>query len=134
MAGKKVQEDPIIANMKAISDMYRDVLSIVDVKEIQLLDGLDGEQRRDFCKWAHATFHSPYFNLIIKNFVFAQAMLVSEKGWDHIAYNNGQMTINGIHLMRELIYRHANIWETEYAAEKQDFDPHRSFEPGNVRK
>jgi hypothetical protein len=59
-------------------------------------------------------------------------MLVTEKGWDHTHYNNGQMALNGIQLLRELIYRHSNIWKTEYMKEPADFDPYKAFEPGKV--
>lgn len=130
MAAKKI--DPMVANMKAISQMYCEVLSTVDIQNLQLIDQLDGNDQRDFAKWCHEVFYSPHFNLLVKNFIYAQAMLVTEKGYDQIAYNNGQMTINGIHMLRELIHRYANIYDVKFSGKEDSYDPYRSFEPGKV--
>lgn len=131
---KKPELDPVVANMKNISEMYRDTLAIVNIDDIKILDNLQGDEQRDFCKFAHELFNSPNFSLIIKNFVYAQAMLVTEKGWDAQLYNNGQMAINGIQAFRELIWKHSNIYETKYSQREPDFDPHRAFEPGKVEQ
>jgi vancomycin permeability regulator SanA len=130
---KKPELDPVVENMKNISEMFRETLAIVNIDDIKIIDKLEGDEQRDFCKFAHQLFYSPYFSLIMQNFVFAQAMLVTEKGWDAQLYSNGQMAINGVQAFRELIWKHANLYDTKYNQRTPDFDPHKSFEPGQVR-
>lgn len=129
---KKPELDPVVQNMKNISEMFRETLAIVNIDDIKIIDRLEGDEQRDFCKFAHELFHNPFFSLIIQNFVYAQAMLVTEKGWDAQLYSNGQMAINGIQVFRELIHKHSNLYESKFTEKKPDFNPYASFEPGQV--
>ena len=112
-----------------VSEYFRKILGLVDISDIKILDKLEGEERRDFCRFCHFTYHSPHFELIFKNFIYAQVMLVSEREIDYRTYINGKMVVNGIAAMRELFKKYANIYDTEFAAGKKEFDPYKSFEP-----
>ena len=124
-----VKKDPQLESDEIVTKHFQKILGLIDISDVILLDKLEGEERRDFCRFCHYIFYNQYFDLIVKNFLYAQVMFISEQETDYRTYINGKMVVNGISAMRDLFHKFANIYDTEYKEDKPKFDPSKSFEP-----
>lgn len=123
---------PELTNDQATVGLYREFLKVVDPKDLKIAEALQGDEHRDFCKFAHETFHNPFFDKIVKGFIFASVMLTAEKGITADHYWNSKLTINGIKSMEEYFARYASIYEAQYLSKEPDFDKNASFSPAKV--
>jgi hypothetical protein len=113
---------------KTVVDLYRELLCTVNLDDVKLVDGLKGEEYRDFCRFCHEVVNNPMFQLIIKNFIHAQVMMTAEKASDYETYMAGKMVVNGIKVIEEYFIRYANKYQVEFLSDKEDFDPLKAFQ------
>lgn len=120
-----------ITNDEAIVSLYRELTRTLDPKDLKAADDLQGDDLKNFRKFCHTTFNNPYFDRIIKGFIFAQCMLTAEKGITADHYWNGKLTVNGVKALEEYIARQASLFE-QMMQQEPGFDPQASFSPAKV--
>lgn len=114
---------------KTTIELYRELLCTVNLDDVTIVDKLQGEEYRDFCKFCHEVVNNPMFQLIIDNFVHAQVMLTAEKSSDYETYMAGKMVVNGIKVVEEYFKRYANRYQVQFLSPEEGFDPLKSFQP-----
>lgn len=119
-------------NQENITTSFREILKVIDVKNVVMADDYTGDDLRDFCQFCFETYHNKFFAQIIKGFVYAQVMTTAEKHTTSEEYYNGKLIVIGIKVMEEYFRKYANLYQLNYMDTKEDFDPHKSFEPGKV--
>lgn len=114
---------------KTVIELYRELLCTVNLDDVKIVDQLQGEEYRDFCRFCHEVVNNPMFQLIIDNFIHAQVMLTAEKSSEYETYMAGKMVVNGIKVIEEYFKRYANRYQVEFLSNKEEFDPLKSFQP-----
>lgn len=125
---KKNIPPPPANNAEAVNALYRGLLSTVNLTDVKIADKFEGQERINFCRFCHEMYHNPYFDVVIKGFIYAQVMLTSEHGTNHETFNNGKMIIAGIKLMEEYFAKFAYEYDL-ITAQNPNFDPTKPFEP-----
>lgn len=126
---KKIITDPITENRENVTKLFHEILHVVDINDVKIIEKLEGEDRRNFARFCHELFHNQFFHLIIENFVHAQVMLTAERDWTSVGYDNGKFIVSGAYMVRELIQKFSNIYDTEFKPATDNFDAYKSFEP-----
>lgn len=116
-------------NHDNLISLYRELLKTVDLEHVVFADQLQGDDRRDFCKFCNEVANNIFFEQIIQGFFHSQAMMTADEATTSEHYYNAKLTLNGMHLLRQYFRKYSNVYEKEYLSEPVKFDPHRSFEP-----
>ncbi len=128
MPKKKVE----LTNDEATVKLYREFLKVIDPAELKIAENLSGDELRDFCKFCNEVFTNPFFDKIVKGFIFASVMLTAERGITAEHYLNSKFTINGVKAMEEYFARYSSIYERDYLSPQEAFDPQASFTKARV--
>ena len=116
-------------NHENLISLYRELLKTVDIDDVKLADQLEGDARRDFCKFCSEVAGNQFFEQVIQGFFHSQAMMTADESTTADHYYNAKLTLNGMHLLRTYFRKYANIYAKEYMKGPEPFDPFRSFEP-----
>lgn len=117
---------PEITHNQAVNLNFKDILAVVDIKDIKFLEDLVGEERISLAKFCHETYNNPLFIQIVKNFVFTQVMFTADAAVNFEQYLTGKMMVQGIKAFEDLFHR----WAAEYENMREptdNFNPRASF-------
>jgi hypothetical protein len=117
------------AYQSKVMDMFREVLQGVQLANIILPESLEGENRRDFAKFCHETYHNPFFGQIIKALYLPSIEFAAKQAPDYDVVSFNRATCNGISLVEEFFLKWANVFDIEFSGKADKFDPNLPFEP-----
>ena len=118
-------------NDEEIVKLYREFLKLVDPYDVNITRDFEGEELKDFYKFCHETFHSPFFKKIITGFIMEQCLKTANQGITPEHQSNGRLSINGIMTIENFFARAANEYD-KLTAKQEDFNPQASFNQAKI--
>lgn len=114
---------------KRIRDLFREIIGGLTLSEVVLPEKLEGQERINFAKYCHETYHSQYFKQILEALYFPQIMHIGTKALDIEEMTFNRATANGIMLVAEMYQKWANIYDEEFSPDQknQKFDPNKQI-------
>jgi hypothetical protein len=111
----------------AVHFNFQEILKVVDVSDVKFVEFLEGDERRDFCKFCHETFHSPFYAQVIKCFLWAQVMKTADGAVTHDEFWGGKMMCQGIKTIDDFFLKYAKVYDVEFTGSREKFDPSAPF-------
>lgn len=108
--------------------LLREILSGVQLSDIDFPEHLQGDERLDFLKYCSMVTSSPWFEKIFSALYWPHIVSAGLKApnYDIVTFNRG--TGNGIAFAQEFFEKYNNTYIKEFEKDKEEVDEHSAFQ------